>query len=279
MNLLVDPIWLAERRADPLIKVLDCSWYMPSAQRDPAKEYELEHIPGAQFFDIDAHSDATSPWPHMLPSVAKFESAMSALGISNQTKVLVYDTAGLFSAPRVWWMLRAMGHEHVYVLNGGFPAWKAVDYPVAKGTVPTPPSVPYKAQPNPAIVRSFVDIRRIAQEGTAQILDARGAPRFHAQEPEPRPGVRGGHIPGSRNVHYASLLTANGRLKPVDQLRALFVSKGIELDRPIVTSCGSGITAAILMLALLSAGAEDVALYDGSWSEWGARLDAPIETD
>jgi thiosulfate/3-mercaptopyruvate sulfurtransferase len=279
MNPLVKPLWLAERRADPKVKVLDCSWYLPAAARNPAAEFAIEHIPGAQFFDIDAQSDTTSPYPHMLPSPAKFEAAMGAFGIDNDTTIMVYDTAGLFSAPRVWWMLRAFGHEKVVVLDGGLPAWKAVAYPVVDRPTPQQPLVQFTAKLNPAIVRGFDEMLRIAREGSAQILDARGAPRFHAREPEPRPGLRGGHIPGARNVHYASLLKADGTLKAPGDLKVLFESHGIDLAAPIVTSCGSGVTAAILMLALVVAGAQDVALYDGSWSEWGARPEAPVATD
>lgn len=279
MNPLVTPLWLAERRADPNVKVLDCSWYMPAAKRNPATEFAAEHIPGAQYFDIDAQSDTSSPWPHMLPAPEKFAAAMSAFGIGNATTVMVYDTAGLFSAPRVWWMFRAMGHENVVVLDGGLPAWKAVEYPVVDRATPQPPTAAFSARVNPALIRSFEQMMDIMRDGSAQILDARGAPRFFAREPEPRPGLRGGHIPGSRNLHYASLLTPQGTMKPAEELKALFESQGIDLAAPIVTTCGSGVTAAILMLALLVAGAKDVALYDGSWSEWGARPEAPVETE
>lgn len=276
-NPLVTPLWLAERRADPKVKVLDASWYLPQANRAPATEFAQAHIPGALFFDIDAVSDDSSPWPHMLPPPAKFEKVAGELGIDNDTTVLVYDTAGLFSAPRVWWTFLAMGHDKVRILDGGFRAWQQVDYPVTDR--PTPKDkAQFTARPDLALVTTFEQMLEIVETGSVQIIDARGAPRFFAREPEPRPGVRGGHMPGAINIHYAEFITPEGRLKPVKALETLFASKGVALDRPIVTSCGSGVTAAIAMLALNVVGAQRVSLYDGSWAEWGARPEAPVET-
>ena len=278
MSDLVSTEWLAGHLADPKIRVVDASWYLPQARRDAKAEYEAGHIPGAVFADIDALSDHTSPWPHMLPPPAEFARGIGALGIGDDTMVVVYDGVGINAGARVWWMLHAMGHDQTAMLDGGLPKWKREGRPLDTGHV-TPVPATFTARPNPAIVRSFEDMLQNLKTRAAQVIDARGAPRFYAREPEPRPGVRGGHIPGSINIPYPSFAAADGTFKSADALRQLFADKGVDLAQPVVTSCGSGVTAAILFLGLKLAGARQIALYDGSWSEWGARPEAPVETD
>ncbi len=275
---LVETDWLADHLDAPDLVVLDGSWHLPTAGRNARAEYEEEHIPGALFFDIDEISDESSSLPHMLPSTVKFASRMKRMGIGDGMRIVVYDSVGMFSAARVWWTFRVMGHEDVAVLNGGLPKWKAEGRPVT--SEPTPPRSQRHFTPrlNASLVRDLQDVKRIIESGSAQIADARSPGRFAGAEPEPRPGLRSGHIPGSRNVPYSRLLNPDGTLKSPPELHRVFTEAGIDPMKPVVTTCGSGVTAAILSLGLALIGQPDSGLYDGSWSEWG-REDAgtPVE--
>jgi thiosulfate/3-mercaptopyruvate sulfurtransferase len=273
---LVSTEWLASRINAPDVRVADASWYLPNMSRDPRAEYAAAHIPRAVFFDIDDLSDEKNPMPHMLAPAPKFASRMRKLGLGDGNLIVVYDSAGVYSSPRAWWMLRAMGHEDVVVLDGGLPKWRREGRTLEDMSA-QPFARHFTARPNNALVRDFRQMTANLETKHAQVVDARGIPRFKAIEPEPRAGVRGGHVPGSLNVPYTELTTEGGTLKSPDELRKVFAAHHVDVAKPTITTCGSGITAAIVMLALNVAGAGDVALYDGSWAEWGAS-DAPVET-
>ncbi len=275
---IVETSWLAEHLHAPGLIVLDGSWHLPTAQRDPKAEFLAEHIPGAVFFDIDDLSDERSPLPHMLPSTIKFASRMKKMGIGDGMKVVVYDSTGLFSAARVWWTFRAMGHEDVAVLNGGLKKWKAEEQPLEDGLPMRRFERHFTPHQNTGLICDMADIAEIVAKGHTQLVDARSAGRFEGREPEPRPGVRCGHIPGSRNVPSTTLLNADGTLKSRHELLAIFQAAGIDPKHPVVTTCGSGVTASILSLALAVVGQTNAAVYDGSWSEWGIDGGPPIAT-
>lgn len=275
---VVSTEWLAERLDAPDIAIIDASWHLPTAKRDAKAEFQAARIPGAQFFDLDDISDTTTSLPHMLPSPEKFASRMRKLGIGDGKKVIAYDTAGLFSAARAWWMFRIFGHDDVAVLDGGFPKWKAEGRAVDEAPPGKPQERHFSARVQSMMVRDKADVLGAIKSGKSQIADARSPGRFTGAEPEPRPGVRSGHMPGAANVHYATLLNKDGTLKSPDEIAKIFAAAGIDVKKPVITSCGSGVTAAILTLGLTLIGAKEHALYDGSWSEWGAAADTPVAT-
>jgi thiosulfate/3-mercaptopyruvate sulfurtransferase len=276
-NWLVSTDWLAEHLEAPDVKILDASYtLMPGMPLDA--HYNIEHIPGAQFFNIDEIADTSNPLPHMLPPPEKFVSRMRKMGIGDGDKVVVYDNAGMFSAPRAWWMFRVMGHDDVAVLDGGLPKWKAEGRPLDGNPAPRPQPKHFTARKQGELVRDLDDMRRISENGNAQIVDARSPERFHAITPEPRPMARAGHIPGSRNLYFGEMFNPNGTMRAPKEIEQLFQIAQVDLNKPVVTTCGSGVTACILALGLATAGYERAAVYDGSWTEWSEAPDAPVAT-
>jgi thiosulfate/3-mercaptopyruvate sulfurtransferase len=273
---LVSTDWLAAHLRDPDLRVLDASWYMPDAGRDARAEYAGAHIPGARFFDIDEIADHRSTLPHTAPPPEKFVSRMRAMGVGDGHQVVIYDGSGLFSAARVWWTFRLMGKIDVAVLDGGFPKWKAEGHEIED----MPPILRDRhitVSRQNQLIKDVTQVAHASKLAQVEIIDARSAPRFQGEAAEPRAGLRSGHIPGSKNVPYATLLNSDGTMKDADDLRALFEAAKVDLKKPAITTCGSGVTAAVLSLALERIGHRNHALYDGSWTEWGMYDDLPVE--
>lgn len=273
---LISTETLASWFTRPDVVVLDASWHMPAEGRNARAEYVAQHIPNARFFDIDTIADKTTNLPHMLPSQAEFEQAVGVLGISNNSTIVVYDSKGIFSAPRVWWEFRAYGHTNIFVLDGGLPKWLAEGREVASAAIPISPQT-FQAKLNPHLIRNRAEVLAASQTRSSQILDARAEGRFNGKEPEPRVGLHSGHIPHSKNLFFKNLIAENGTLKPAQELQAICDAAGIDTQANTIASCGSGITACVLALALYELGNQNVAVYDGSWAEWGADTALPIE--
>lgn len=274
---LVSTSWLMAHLKDPDLRLLDASWYLPDMARNGREEYNNAHIPGARFFDIDEVCDHRSELPHMVPPVEKFMSRVRAMGVGDGHQIVVYDGAGLFSAARVWWLFQLMGHSDIAVLDGGLPKWQAEGHPT-EDMAPVIRDRHMTVRRQNQMVRDVTQVSAAAKLGDYEIIDARAATRFAGTAPEPRAGLRSGHIPGSKNVCYRDLLRSDNTMKDPDVLRQVFVDAGVDLAKPAITSCGSGVTAAILNLAMQRIGKTNHSLYDGSWSEWGMSPTLPVAT-
>jgi thiosulfate/3-mercaptopyruvate sulfurtransferase len=274
---LIDTKELAGRLADPRLRLVDASYYLPAQNRDPGTEFEQRHIPGAVRFDIDEISDRSNPLPHMMPSAEDFAEAIGELGIGNDNDVVVYDTTPMFGACRAWWMFRTFGHESVAILDGGLPKWISEGRPTASGGGPPRPTR-FAPRYLPEMISDLQGVRAALEEN-AQVVDARPAQRFVGAVPEPRPGLRSGHMPGATNLPHGTLLdAASGCMLTEAELRRRIEEAGIDPGAPVIVSCGSGVTACAVALGLHLIGARNVRIYDGSWSEWGARPDTPVVT-
>ena len=273
---VVEPDWVEKQLGAPEFKIVDAAWYLPAQNRNGAEEYAAGHIPGAVFFDQDVIADQSTGLPHSVPSPEFFAAEVGKLGISETDTIVVYDGPGIFTAPRVWWLFRLMGAEKVYVMNGGLDGWKRDGRPL-ETDLPEPAPATFIPNFDASKITTFDAMKDIVASGSKQIADARGAGRFTAEEPEPRAGMRGGHMPGAKNLPMG-IFSENGRFKSLSEIKETIEKAGIDLSKPVVTSCGSGVTAAVITLALTSLGHTDNTLYDGSWSEWGSKPDTPIVT-
>jgi thiosulfate/3-mercaptopyruvate sulfurtransferase len=281
-NVMTDPLvstaWLEAHRADPGLRLFDATLYLPNENRNARAEFVAAHIPGARFFDIDEIADPDTDLPHMIPSAGRFERLVGALGVSNADLVVFYDQRGIFSAGRGWWLMGLFGHDRAAVLDGGLPKWRAESRPVESGEPAPPAPATFHADFRASRVRGLGDLRENVESRAALVLDARSAARFAAQVPEPRAGLRSGHIPGAASLPFTELMAPDGTLLPPEALRARFAAAGVDGTRPVITSCGSGVSATVLTLGLAHAGLPRGAVYDGSWTEWGGRADTPVET-